>query len=357
MQFQELQEIRDAFLDELQHASRGQKTSLPFIKHPLSQHPVAQVGDLFQVLMIGGTVYQNALFRKTMQGLEVEERTQGKLPALVSKEAFLQFIAAQLNPTVKVVAINFAYAMMPIMNSGVLDGKLEWGSKEHTFEGLIGATIGHTISDFVKATQQRDITVSVANDTICLLLSGLKENAWKESACGIVGTGVNFAFFLDEHTAVNIESAEFDRFELSESAKEMDAKSASPGSALLEKEISGAYLYQKYNIEIEKAGIETEKIQSSEQLNQISLDQSHPGHAIAAAILERSAQFTAIQISALMEYHQTNITFCMSGSLFWEADAYKEKVEQNVKQLSPTFTATYEKNEDAELFGAAKLVS
>lgn len=353
-----MQEVRDNFLSEMQNAAKGQKTSLPFIKHTLSSKSIVQVGDQFQVLIIGGSIYLTAMFQKTMSGLEIVERSQGNLPAFHTKEVFLQFVEEQLKPDVKTLAVNFAYALNPIFTNGILDGELVWGSKEHLFEGMIGANVGVTIASYIKEKLKRDVTVSVANDTICLLLSGLKESSsWKETACGIVGTGVNFAFFLDEHTAINLEAAEFDKFELSESVSEMDKKTAAPGSALLEKETSGAYLYQKYNLEIKQHELNTQEITATDQLDQIVQDTNHPGNKIAAEIMERSAQFTALVTSAIMEFQQSSMTVCMTGSLFWKADGYKDQVEKFIKQLSPSFTVQFIKNEDAELYGAAKLIT
>lgn len=357
MQIQELTEVRDNFLQEMQHAAKGQKTSLPFIKHTLSTQPVATEGNQFQVMIIGGSIFRNAIFKKTDTGIEVVEQSRGTLPVFTSKELFLQFIEQQLNPTMTIVSINFAYPLHPVSINNILDGELVWGSKEHTFDGLIGEKVGATIAEHVKTKLGRDIVVSIANDTICLLLSGLGENTWNETACGIVGTGLNFAFFIDEHTAVNLETAEFDKFEVSESTAELDKKSVSPGSALLEKETSGAYLFQKYNIAVSAQNIETAPLTATDELDIIVTDENHPGHAIAKEIVERSAQFTAMQISGIMEYHQQSINFVMAGSLFWKAAEYKDNVERYIKQLSPTYTATFTKNENAELIGAARLVS
>jgi hexokinase len=357
MQIQELTEVRDNFLREMQQSSKGQKTSLPFIKHILSGKPVVTEGNQFQVIIIGGSIFRSAIFKKSESGLEIVEQSRGNLPIFNSKETFLSFVEQQLQPSISVLSINFAYPLLPVSHKNILDGELVWGSKEHTFEGLIGEKVGSTIAEYVKRKMGRDITVSIANDTICLLLSGLGENTWNQTSCGIVGTGLNFAFFIDQHTAVNLETAGFDKFTVSESTQELDKMSVSPGSALLEKECSGAYLYQKYNIMIASQNIDTEPLNATDELDIIAADENHPGNGVAKELVERSAQLTAMQISGIMEYHQQNINFVMAGSLFWKAVDYKENVERYIKQLSPNFTATFTKNENAELYGAARLVS
>ena len=108
------------------------------------------------------------------------------------------------------------------------------------------------IEQYVEHKYHKKIIASTANDTICLLLSGLIDHPWSKIAGGIVGTGLNFAIFLDEHTSVNIEAANFDKFICSDECKEIDSESAKPGAALFEKETAGAYLYRHFNIILEK---------------------------------------------------------------------------------------------------------
>jgi hexokinase len=357
MQITELTQIRDNFLSEMQLATKGGKTSLPFIKHQLSETSMAKEGDTFQVLIIGGTVFQKALFKVTDGTAEFTDRGQGNIPAFQNKETFMQFVEEQLYPETHIVAVNFAYALNPIFREGRLDGELVWGSKEHLFNGLIGLNIGQEIEKHFKNKFSRDLQVAVANDTICLLLSGLREYNWDTIASGIVGTGMNFAMFMDHKTAINLESAEFDKFETAESVKVIDANSATPGSALLEKEAAGAYIYMKYNIEAKEKGIETEELKATEELDRVIQNEAHPGNALATAILDRAAALVAIQISSIMEYHQKSMIFSMTGSLFWKGYNFRELVDKYVHQLSPSYVAEFVRTENAELYGAAKLVT
>lgn len=357
MQIAELIEIRDAFVQEIELASHGQKTSLPFIKNRLPSQSLVSHRELFQVILVGGTVYQTGLFRFTDQGNELVEQNQGALPLLESKDTFLKFIEGQLNPEVRVVALNFAYPLQPTFIDNRLDGILVWGSKEHKFAGLINHKVGEAVEEYIKQLNGRDIIVSSANDTIALLLSGLTDTPWNELSAGIVGSGINFATFLDEHTAINLESGEFDKFTLSEAATELDRTSAVPGSALLEKETGGTYLFQKFNIMIRQRGIDIPELTKTDQLDPIVMDESHPAHAEAKEVMECSARMVAMQISALMEWHQKNMTFTMAGSMFWKAYQYKEHIERFIKQLSPGYVATFIKNPNAELTGAARLVT
>jgi hexokinase len=357
MQITELTEIRDTFLHEMQTAAKGGKTSLPFIKHHLSQTPLIKEGETFQVLVIGGTVFQKGLFKMTNGVPEITERGQGTIPAFQNKDVFMQFVEEQLFPDTHIIALNFAYALNPVLRNDMVDGELVWGSKEHMFTGLIGLNVGGEIEKHFKDKFQRDLKVSVANDTICQLLSGLRQYGWDSFACGIVGTGMNFAMFMDQATAVNLEAGEFDKFETSESVKEIDRTSVAPGSALMEKECAGAYLYMKYNLEIKAKEIQTEELKTTEELDKVVQNENHPGNAIATEIMDRAAAMVAVIISSIMEYHQKSLTFSMSGSLFWKGNNFRELVGKYAHQLSPSFVAEFTKIENAELLGAAKLVS
>lgn len=349
--------IRNAFVYELQQASVGKAPSIAFIKHHLATQPLVNTDEIFQVLVIGGTNLKKASVRKS--GTSVEVLTQVDLPVVPfhTKTDFMQFMEEQIDPRVSVVALNFAFALEPVFINGKLDGKLVVGAKEHAFEGLIGSTVGESIEEHILKARNQKITVTLANDTICLLLAGLNLYSWEEAACGIVGTGLNFAMFLDHTTAINLESGEFTGFELSEEAKEIDKDSRNPKKALLEKEVAGAYLYRHYNYRVRKENIATDSITSTQELNSILADSTHPGYTVATAVMEHSAALVAMQASALMEFKKTSLGFNMSGSLFWKGNGYKEAVERITRELSPEYTASFIHIHNAEIAGAAHLVS
>src|SRR3989338_1539100 len=222
--------------------SLTEKTALPFIKHTLAPTPIVKPGEEFQTLTIGGSICQSDRMRidPTSPSLELGIRGAGRKihsldrkvqeqPAFNTEEEFLSYFESLLDPNVRVVALNFAYPLNPVARNGLLDGILVSGSKENTFTGLVGKPVGETIEQYVKQKLDHVIRVSVANDTICLLLSGLTKYRGDELAAGIVGTGLNFAIFLDEHTAVNLEAANFNQFDPSPVGKIIEKKSTAPG--------------------------------------------------------------------------------------------------------------------------------
>jgi len=356
MDSQTLAKISQSFSHELQNGKIGQKTCLPFIRHQLSEHSITDIDELFQVMVVGGSFYQKALMKKTNEAIEVISHQEGAQPPFLSEQALMDFLYEHVDPQVKTIALNFAYPMMPINREGRLDGKLVSGSKENTFEGLVGRVVGERIEQFFEKKCSRKINVSAANDTICLLLSGMMYHPWNQLAAGVVGTGLNFAIFLDEHTAVNLEAAEFDKFEQSEAGKIIDKASASPGSALIEKEVSGAYLYHHFNISAEKLQFTVEKITSTKEIDDYANNENHELSRLAKKTLRHSAAFTAIQIAGILEFCDRDLTFVMQGSLFWKGYRYKETVEKHVQELAPNYHPSYEQVLHSDLYGAAKLV-
>ena len=352
-----LQSIKDSFVRELSHGARGKKSCLLFIRHQMSEHSIVEIDEIFQVMVVGGSFYQKALMKKTNEGIEMISHQEGSQPPFLSERALMDFLSEHIDPQVKTVALNFAYPMMPINREGRLDGRLVSGSKENTFEGLVGGVVGERIENYFQKKHHRMVNVSAANDTICLLLSGLMHQSWNNLAAGIVGTGLNFALFLDEFTTVNLEAAEFDKFEQSEAGKIIDKSSVSPGSALIEKEVSGAYLYHHFNIAAEKLTIAIDKITSTKEIDDYAKNENRELSRLAQNTLHHSAAFTSILIAGILEFCDRDLTFIMQGSLFWKGYRYKETVDEIVKKLAPNRHASYTKIEHSDLYGAAKLVT
>lgn len=353
-----LTSIQQNFANELTQANAGKKTSLPFIVHELSTNPLVRDNETFQVLVIGGTVCRRALIRKTNGTIEIIKKEKREQPVFTDRDVFLSFIEASLDPNVSVLALNLAYPLLPIFTEGKLDGKLVSGSKEHTFEGVTGHQIGKLIEQHIKKTKGKDIKVAVANDTICLLLSGLTEYPWNNLACGILGTGLNFAIFLDKKRVVNLEAANFDKFPPSPEGKAIDKQSAYQGKALLEKETSGAYLYRHFNMIVKKRGISHPPVESTYELKKIALqDGNSTASEIARELIGNSASLISAALAGIVTYQKRDLVFVMDGSFFWEGRIYKNLVQKTLKELIPDHTITFVPIKDSTILGAAKLVA
>ena len=66
MRFLQISEIiKKNFLQELRDANAGKTTSLRFIKHVLPTEKLVSDDEVFQVLVVGGTVFRKALLKKS----------------------------------------------------------------------------------------------------------------------------------------------------------------------------------------------------------------------------------------------------------------------------------------------------
>lgn len=354
-----LSQISDNVANELRDAEVGRKTSFAFIIHELPDAPIVKPDEVIQVLVFGGSIHLNALLKMkhdgTFQLLKRESKSQHRYD---TAEEFLAVVDEDIDPSVRVIAMNLAYPMTPVFENGRLDGALIQGTKENTFAGLEGKKIGKAIEERVKKKTGRTVIVSIANDTACLLLSGLTEvSQHREIAAGIVGTGLNFAIFLNKNHLVNLEAANFDKFPQSTEGRLLDAASAKPGQARLEKEVSGAYLHEHFNIILNREGIAFPPLTSTYEMNQLLENPESEVTPIARALFTRSAGFASTIIAGITKYKQKDMDFVMEGSVFWNASGYRRMVKENLLKLAPEYNIKFIKIEDSPIFGAAKLVS
>lgn len=357
MQVNDLQQIADNFYSELKKSAAGEQTSLPFIINELPASPLVEEGETFQVMGMGGTIFRSALVTRTPDGLKVRNTLERSHPIFATKEILLEFIAENLHPKTTKLAINFAQALEPVFEDGKLDGKLAGHAKEHNFEGLMGKKVCAELQKYVKETRGRDLEASIANDTICLMLSGLTQFPAENLAAGIVGTGMNFAIFLDATHAVNLEAACFDKFPINVELKTIDNDSEKPGFHPFEKEVSGAYLHEHFNIQLFHKKIKYPFITSTQELDSV-IRQEIPGVSeIALDVMHTSAQEVAAIIAAIVKFYNKDVTFVMQGSLFWKGYDYKETVDKTLKQLIPEHKVSFVFIENADYLGAAKLIA
>lgn len=351
-----LQKIADTFTQDLISAKNGHKTSLAFIINELPATPLVREDQTFQVMGLGGSIFRRALIEKTAQGLEVKNPTEKPHPIFSTREGFLEYVAENLEKNIKFLAINFAQGVEPIFNQGKLEGKLFGAAKEHKFEGLLGKNICEEIENYILEKENRRIKVSLANDTICLMLSGLTRYPAENLSAGIVGTGTNFAIFLDKTHAVNLEAGGFSNFTPSNETQIIDKNSEFPGTQLWEKEVSGGYLYKHLNLILKENNISYPELTDTKEIDKI-IEQNIPQVSdIARELIHDSAQKSAAMMAGIMNFYGRNVTFVMQGSLFWKGYDYKETVAKTTTELSQ-FEASFVQVENADYLGAAKLLA
>ena len=356
MEISRLIEVSDNFCKEIKAGMDKKPTSLPFIVHKLAAKALVEDKELFQVLKIGGSILQNALVFQEKDKIIIQSLEEEHLPLFTTGKAFLALVKAHLRKNIKVLAINFAYPMAPVFTKGRLDGRLISGSKEHTFIGLVGKQVGAEVEKFIKKKFKKRIKVSVANDTICLALSGLTRFSDEEICGGVVGTGINFAFFLGKHRLVNLESAQFDKFTPKPETKEIDRFSVEPGTAIFEKETVGGYLFKHYNLIVKRTGKKVKPVVSTHALDKVARGEMNGEMKLAQKLLREAAQMVACQIAGIVKFKKRDMTFIMEGSLFWVGFKFKETVEKTVRQLVSNYQVSFKEIRDCGIVGAAKLV-
>lgn len=350
-----LQTISQNFLKELKDANKGDKTSLAFLRNFVPT-PFVKDNEIFQALVIGGSICQNARMKRNGKSFTILSQSEKEQPVFHTMNDFLSFFAMELDDTTTDVALNFAFPLKPLSRDGKLDGIFLHGTKEHAFEGLQGQKVGEVIERYIQKTQQRTITVCLANDTICLLLSGLTHHPFEKLACAIVGTGYNAAFFLTAHEAVNLEAGGFNKLPQDAIDAKLDTASKKPGMQTFEKQVSGAYLYVYFNLLLKGRNIPHKEISSTRELDELARGSSNIA-SLAQEVLQKSAALVACQIAAIAAYRKSDLICVVEGSLFWKGYQYKEAVGQALVLLSPKHTITFIQVENSSIMGAAKLIA
>jgi hexokinase len=319
--YTQLHDISYRLYEELIKADNGEKTDFAYSIHELSKKK--DLSDSSQVMVIGGSNFQSC--RVINNKLDLEHVVSEELSSITSKKILMDVVLRNILPDVKSLAVNFAFPLTPTVRNGILDGKLIRGTKNHTLNGCEGFEIGFLIEEECKL-KDRDLSVTVANDTICLILAGLRGSEEKYLAGGVVGTGFNFGFFRDDGSVVNIESGNFKNFISSDTGIIIDKESSNPNEQLYEKEVAGAYLYKHYNL-LKGRDI----CANSKELSRLATD----GDKTAQELFQRSASLVASEIAALYKLKNHEKLNCViEGSLFWKGWNYKEMVTQYCSELA-----------------------
>ncbi len=357
-------QISRNFAHELMFASQGKKTSLPFIKNPLPKQSLIRPNQTFQAFVIGGTNGAMAIAH-TEDGTNftiMHQTLFHPLPFFTSFKNFVSFIVDNLDNQTSVIGINFAYNLIPVIGKhGELDGIMNEGNtKGHAFTGLYKQQVGKVVRHALKEKTGRDILVTVANDTICLITSGLKEHIDKNTLiAAIAGTGYNIALFLDSNTAVNLQTSDFTKFTQTASGKIVDRQSTNPGEQIYNKEVAAGELYKHFNAYISLLSLSTRPIQSSEELSEIAKIDSKEGQ-VEKELINRSASLIAAQFAGIYEFKgKLEQIICIAqGSLFWKEPNYIGMLQKQLSLLGiPKDTIKLKQVENSDIIGAIKLLT
>lgn len=328
-------QIKQNFLNELILASQGKPSSLSFIRHHLPQKPLLKKG-IIQGIVIGGTNYIFSTEKMYADGSrEVLKKETGVLPALATKKIFVDFLIEHLDSRADAIGMNFGFKMEQVPTTdGTLDGLIvARGTKDHTFTGIT-ESVGSLVKLIFLKKYQKHVIASIANDTVCLLLSGND----KENGSIIAGTGFNMGLLRrdTQSIAINLEAGGFNKFALSPILKQIDARTKNPGKKLFEKTISGKYLALYFNEKVKELKLPIPPIATSQELSELS----HERHTdvagdLARAIITRSAYLVAAAIAGIYAFYDEPKTFPLigEGSLLWDGWQYHENIKRKLTEL------------------------
>lgn len=351
----ELHHFVEKFATELRNAQQGEATSLGFIAHDLPKTSLVSPHEIFQVMCVGGS---NLQVSKVManQHLNLLSLAEESLPVLKTKRDLFEVMIQFVDTATNTIALNFAYPMEPKTKRNILDGKLLTGTKEHTLSDLVNTFVGEELSEYILEKTGKHIRVAVANDTVCLTLAGLEQARPDNLIAMILGTGNNTGMFLGADTVINLESGNFNQFEISDPGHFIDTHSTNPGKQLLEKEVAGAYVYKHFNYYAKLYGLET-KLTSTKQVNELAQSGSPIEQHLAQHVIRESAKLVASLIAGFVQYKNSTIDLVVEGGFYRHGYRYKAFVQHYLEALELKPTAVHFIHvENSSILGGAHLV-
>ena len=211
-----LQNIHQAFYNELNIAyesylkKQPNKTNIPFLVNKIPNILPISVAKQAGIIVLGGTFGQTAICSKEKDKVSIELiRTAIPLPLFTTLDQLVTFIFDNFVNLPNELIINTAYPIKQIFRKDKLDGILIRTGKTFMIKSLINKFLGEELENAFLQKYGRYIDITIANDGLALLLAGKNHIRTNQLAFGIIGTGINFGFFLKENIAVILESDMF----------------------------------------------------------------------------------------------------------------------------------------------------
>lgn len=308
--------VADGILDDMKKGLRKEKADQDMIRTFCNPPSQSASGKSVIVIDAGGTNFRSCLVTFDSNGSPlISEMKKTKMPGVekeLSRKDFFEQIAKNLEHLKnKSDRIGFCFSYpMEIQENG--DGKLLGFSKEVKAPEVVGCLIGDELKKALTAHGWNTINrITLCNDTVAALLAGAAcaENITDYSSYigYILGTGMNAAYIQPDCECCKIkkqiivcESGKYTSVNRSDFDIEFDKTTVKPGTFLLEKLCSGAYLGPVSAIALKAAAKDglfsaayAEKISALETLTLIETDSFLHNPRSAASTLGKIAAETA----------------------------------------------------------------
>ena len=256
---QDIDSVVDALLFDMNEGLCGRKAGEDMIRTFCNPPDKGPDGESVIVIDAGGTNFRSCLVSfdgKGKPSIDFMEKTRmpGTEGELSKKDFFDKFAENLEHLKDKSDRIGFCFSYpMTITEDG--DGVLINFSKEIKAPEVVGSHIGKELAMALKAHGwKKDVKISLLNDTVAALLAGaatVADGMRYSSYVGfILGTGMNGAYIQGEDARykglkrqiIVCESGKFADVIKSDFDISLDKKSEKPGTGLMEKQCSGAYL-------------------------------------------------------------------------------------------------------------------
>ncbi|NLC91896.1 MAG: hexokinase [Treponema sp.] len=250
--------IAQGLLNDMDKGLKGEESDEDMIR--TFCNPPKNTAEKQSVIVIdaGGSNFRSCLVSFDSQGkAEISYLEKTKMPGVekeLSKKEFFEQIAINLDHLKdKADRIGFCFSYpMEIKENG--DGVLLGFSKEVKAPEVIGSEIGKCLKKTLEERGWKAIKrITLCNDTVAALLAGAAcvetGNEYSSYIGMILGTGLNAAYIQPDNNEYKIkkqiivcESGKYTSITKSDFDIEVDKKTTKPGSFILEKSCSGAYL-------------------------------------------------------------------------------------------------------------------
>ncbi|MFA6856394.1 MAG: hexokinase [Treponema sp.] len=372
--------VVDSILNDMNRGLRGEKADEDMIRTWSNPPETAAAGKSVIVIDAGGTNFRSCLVTFDAQGkAEISFMEKTKMPGVdkeLPRKDFFDQIAGNLEHLKdKSDSIGFCFSYpMEITDDG--DGVLIGFSKEVKAPEVVGCRIGKCLKDALAEHGWKKIRrITLMNDTVAALLAGAAcpDPGMKYSSyIGLIlGTGLNAAYIQPAiesrknfpRQIIVCESGKFRSVNRSDFDVTVDSRTVKPGTFLMEKLCSGAYLGPQ-SLEALRAaaadGLFSEKccrrLLKIESMTLIEADAFLHGpyntssvlgavmaetgteedydcmYQLLDAVMERSARYAASILAAAViqsgEGHNASMPVCIlcNGSTYYKTHGINERV-------------------------------